>query len=134
MPLIFKPRSRPGVGRKVAGFYSRLCSASVVPPLDQSYSYDPMGNRRAYSDQSASTAYTANNANRYTAVGGIASTYDANGNLLSDGVKNYAWDAENQLIAVAPVSPVTGSQKVEYSYDWRMRRTGKKSYTCTSGA
>lgn len=106
----------------------------VVSPLDQSYTYDPMGNRAAYTDTSGSTAYTANKANQYTTVGGITSVYDANGNLLSDGVKNYAWDAENQLISVTPVTPSEGSHKVEYTYDWRMRRTGKKSYTYTTGA
>ncbi len=118
-------------------------SAAVVPPLDQAYAYDPMGNGRTYTEQGKSVAYAANAANQYTGISESISAgapvqsalvYDANGNLRFDGAKNYSWDAENQLIAVTPVTATEGSQRVEYTYDWRMRRTGKKSYTYTAGA
>jgi len=116
-------------------------SAVTVPPLDQTYTYDPMGNRSAYSESGTAVAYTKNNANQYTgivAAGAIALTqspvYDPNGNMLSDGVKNYGWDAENQLVSVAPASPVSGDMKGEFAYDWRMRRIAKKTFVFTSGA
>jgi len=32
-------------------------------------------------------------------VGSATLTYDANGNLLSDGINAYAWNARNQLAA-----------------------------------
>ncbi len=116
--------------------------AAVVPPLDQSYSYDPMGNRRAYTEQGKSIAYAANSANQYDSVtsteNGTPKTencaYDKNGNLLNDGVRAYTWDAENQLVAVTPVNPTEGSKRVEYTYDWRMRRQDKKSLVFTNGA
>ena len=38
-----------------------------------------------------------NGLNQYTAVAGNAYAYDANGNLISDGVNSYVYDAENRL-------------------------------------
>ena len=39
-------------------------------------------------------------------------TYDANGNMTSDGVRNYAWDAENRLIKITE-----GTKTTEIEYD-----------------
>lgn len=44
-------------------------------------------------------AYAANGLNQYTAAGAVAFVYDANGNLVGDGVNNYTFDAENRLVA-----------------------------------
>jgi YD repeat-containing protein len=44
-------------------------------------------------------------------------TYDANGNLTSDGTRTFEWDARNQLTAV-----VSGTRRTEYSYDASRRR------------
>ncbi len=47
-------------------------------------------------------------------------TYDANGNLLNDGIKTYEWDAVNRLIAIN----YTGtSKRTEFSYDPLGRRS-----------
>ena len=43
---------------------------------------------------------------------GQSFTYDANGNMTSDGVRNYAWDAENRLIRI-----VDGPKRTEIEYD-----------------
>jgi RHS repeat-associated protein len=43
-------------------------------------------------------AYTTNGLNQYTAAGGATITYDANGNLVSDGTNTYTYDIENRLI------------------------------------
>jgi RHS repeat-associated protein len=54
--------------------------------------------------------------------GGSASgtfTYDVNGNLTSDGVRTFEWDAENRLVAV-----VKGTHRSEFVYDGMSRRTG----------
>jgi RHS repeat-associated protein len=45
-------------------------------------------------------------------------TYDLNGNLLSDGTRNFAYDDENQLTTVW----VTNSWRSDFVYDGRMRR------------
>jgi RHS repeat-associated protein len=45
-----------------------------------------------------SRAYTANGLNQYTAAGGAAFCYDANGNLTADGSSVYLYDIENRLV------------------------------------
>ena len=45
-------------------------------------------------------------------------SYDLNGNLLSDGNRNFSYDDENQLISVW----VTNNWKSDFVYDGRMRR------------
>jgi RHS repeat-associated protein len=64
--------------------------------------------------------YTSNRLNQYTAVNGVALTYDGNGNLISDGINNYAYDAENRLIAA-----VTPTHTASYAYDPFDRRIAK---------
>ena len=43
--------------------------------------------------------YSVNGLNQYTSAGGAAFSYDANGNLISDGTTSYGYDAENRLIS-----------------------------------
>ncbi len=43
--------------------------------------------------------YTANGLNQYTAAGPASFTYDANGNLTSDGTNLYTYDVENRLVS-----------------------------------
>ena len=52
-----------------------------------------------------------NNLNQLTNLSGQARIYDRNGNLLSDGQRNYAWNAENGLIRITyPSSPLPGKE------------------------
>ncbi|MBL8140839.1 MAG: hypothetical protein JNM38_07020 [Acidobacteria bacterium] len=44
-------------------------------------------------------------------------TYDANGNLTSDGTRSFEWDARNQLVAVT-----AGQHRSEFTYDGLQRR------------
>jgi RHS repeat-associated protein len=44
-------------------------------------------------------------------------TYDANGNLTSDGTRTFEWDARNQLVAVS-----VGTHRSEFTYDGLQRR------------
>jgi RHS repeat-associated protein len=44
--------------------------------------------------------YVSNSLNQYTSVGGVAHTYDGNGNLAGDGANSYAYDAESRLMSV----------------------------------
>ena len=66
---------------------------------------DPAGNTRT-------------NQYQITNTGGTRSlTYDANGNLTSDGTRTFEWDARDQLVAV-----VAGTRRTQFSYDgWRRR-------------
>ncbi len=47
----------------------------------------------------------------------------------------YTWDAENRLIAVEPgaASPLNGSQKAEYNYDYQGRRIQKQVWSRAGG-
>jgi RHS repeat-associated protein len=60
-----------------------------------------------------------------------AFTYDQDGNLTSDGVWDYQWDAENRLIALEtdPVaqSAGLGHHRFEFRYDYLGRRVLKRS-------
>jgi uncharacterized protein RhaS with RHS repeats len=50
---------------------------------------------------------TYDDANQIATFGGTSFTYDDNGNLTSDGVRSYAWNARDQL---APLTgPVSGT-------------------------
>jgi RHS repeat-associated protein len=57
-------------------------------------------------------------------------TYDANGNLLSDGLRNFAYDDENQLITVW----VTNTWQSQFIYDGKMRRRIRKEFTWSGSA
>jgi YD repeat-containing protein len=93
-------------------------SASPFP--DITYHYDAAGNRTSTVTSSGTVVYVPNALNQYTSVGGVAQTYDANGNLTGDGTNTYVFDAENRL-----VSATTASGAASYAYDPFMRRTKK---------
>jgi RHS repeat-associated protein len=59
-----------------------------------------------------------------------AYTYDADGNLLTDGLWQYTWNAENRLTSVTSVSavPDDAKRKLEFEYDHAGRRIQKKVY------
>ncbi len=61
------------------------------------YNYDAMGNRTSTVINGVTTAYAVNDMNEYTSVGGVAYSYDKDGNLVSDGNNIYAYDALDQL-------------------------------------
>jgi RHS repeat-associated protein len=68
----------------------------------------------------ASTAYVPDRLNRYSSVGGAGYSYDANGNLTSDGVYTYTYDEENRLRTASGAGT-----SVTYTYDPAGRRRQK---------
>lgn len=92
------------------------------PSTDVQFALDGVHNRQTVQVNATTTTYTANNVNQYTMLaGGTAATltYDANGNLLSDGAQTYQYDYENRLVSV-------GSGAVgKYFYDALGRRVLK---------
>src|SRR5271157_750072 len=62
-------------------------------------------------------------------------TYDADGNLLSDGRWTYAWDAENRLINLTSLSgaPAGSQLQLAFAYDYQGRRTQKIVSTNNGG-
>jgi RHS repeat-associated protein len=56
-------------------------------------------------------------------------TYDLNGNLLSDGTRNFTYDDENELIGVSVASTWSNS----FAYDGKMRRRIEKDFSWNAG-
>jgi len=90
------------------------------------YTYDADGHVVSKGGTMASTGLPAavsgntfNAANAMTAFNGAALTYDANGNLTSDGTNSYGWDARNHLIAIG------GANLATFVYDALGRRAQK---------
>jgi RHS repeat-associated protein len=61
-----------------------------------------------------------NSLNQLTNLSGQAFTFDADGNLTSDGQRTYTWDAENRLVAIA--YPGHGGKATTFAYDGLGRR------------
>jgi RHS repeat-associated protein len=91
-----------------------------------SYAYDLTGQRttvggsyaRTGTPQAVSPA-TYNVNNQLTQWKGANLTYDANGNLTSDGTNTYTWNARNQLVAIS------GGASASFQYDPFGRRVSK---------
>ena len=87
------------------GLY-RLTEASYSTGEKFAYDYDAVGNREAMTvtaplGGTEVTTYTYDAANRLTYVGGVALTWDNNGNLVEDHEgTEYAYDTANRLIRV----------------------------------
>jgi len=63
-------------------------------------------------------------------------TYDADGNLTSDGRWTNRWDAENRLVEMQPISGIPASAKkiLHFNYDARGRRASKTVSNWTGSA
>lgn len=59
-------------------------------------------------------------------------TYDADGNLLSDGIRGYTWDAANRLIRIETLAAAASAGvpylRVEYTYDSESRRVRRQLF------
>jgi RHS repeat-associated protein len=105
--------------------------ANGTASQQENYTYDPLGNRttKSIGNPAATTfAYKYDAANQLTEIhsGSLAGpllatlTYDFNGNVASDGIRSYTWDALDQLAQVS-----AGATTVTYSYDSEGRRIKK---------
>ena len=57
--------------------------------------------------------------------------YDEDGNLIRDGRWEYTWDCENRLVSMETrddLANATPRKRLEFTYDYQGRRTGKKVY------
>lgn len=104
--------------------------APIIAGQDESYLLDGVGNwvsvqTLAGSDSDA-VGYQTNEMNEYSRIGAADQSYDNNGNLLSDGSRNYRYDARNRLVQVTTLS---GNIIASYKYDAFGRRTVKRAGT-----
>ncbi|MGI6494689.1 MAG: RHS repeat-associated core domain-containing protein [Kiritimatiellia bacterium] len=96
------------------------------------YAFDNIGNALWASLNAVTNIYTANELNQYTNILRASApprelSYDLDGNLLTDGVWSYTWDAENRLIAAYS----NGLCVVSNAYDHMSRRVLKVTPTAT---
>jgi YD repeat-containing protein len=61
----------------------------------------------AHAEAAVSRSYAVNGLNQYATVSGTAHTYDANGNLTSDGASSYVYDVENRLVTATGATTAT---------------------------
>ena len=97
------------------------------------YEYDPIGNRIYAAFNSETNTYSANPLNQYAVITNSVSSvplceikpsYDYDGNMLTNGVWSYSWDAENRLKAVYSNDTLL----VSNVYDHQSRRIEKSLY------
>ena len=97
---------------------------STPPPtsVTQSYAYgyDAADNITSFVKPVGTNTGTYNSLNELTARGTQPYSYDANGNLLNDGVRNHQWDAESRLIGISLVA--TPTTTTQFKYDGLDRR------------
>ncbi len=91
------------------------------PTLQNTYTYDAVGNRTAANFNGIATTYGKNNMNQLTGLNSTVFTFDNRGNLTFDGIFYKTYDAENRLKkdSSAPGSVIT------YAYDAIGRRVTK---------
>ena len=89
------------------------------------YGYNPasqISNRSTSNDAyvwndavDVSRDYVVNGLNQYESAGSASFSYDANGNLTSDGTTDYLYDVENRLVQAKDTA--SGATKVTLYYD-----------------
>ena len=97
---------------------------SITATKYQDWTLDGLGNFAEFDDNGASQTRDVNAANEITSTTGIATpTYDAAGNIVSDGTLKYQYDAWNRQTVVRRVSD--NSLVATYAYDGQNRRVTK---------
>ncbi|MEI2737767.1 MAG: RHS repeat-associated core domain-containing protein [Chitinophagaceae bacterium] len=91
------------------------------PVIQNTYTYDAVGNRTAANLNGATTTYTINNLNQLTGVNTTSFNFDDRGNITFDGTFYKTYDSENRLKkdSASPTSVIT------YGYDALGRRITK---------
>jgi RHS repeat-associated protein len=79
----------------------RLTAADYDDGTFFHYSYDSVGNRLTQETLAGTNSYVYDIANRLIEVDGVSYTWDANGNLLNDGMRTYTYNSANRLVGVA---------------------------------
>ncbi|MEM6411026.1 MAG: RHS repeat-associated core domain-containing protein [Pseudomonadota bacterium] len=81
-----------GISDDVDWSFTRNAASQILTENQSNDSYSWDGHR------DLNRAYTTNGLNQYESAGSATFTYDANGNLTSDGVYTYVYDVENRLV------------------------------------
>ena len=87
------------------------------------YEFDPIGNRIASTNNTASLSYTANELNQYLEIANgqtIEPSYDDDGNMTTYGDWTLAWNGENRLTQISNFQ-----FQISYTYDYQGRMVEK---------
>ena len=88
----------------------RLATANCGSGWSQTFGYDAFSNITKSGSISFQPVYTnpqtGQNTNRFISIPGTSVSYDANGNVLSDGSHTYTWDADGHSITLDGVNLV----------------------------
>jgi YD repeat-containing protein len=98
----------------------RLTGAQYSTGESFAYTYDAVGNRLSLTTGEGVVNYEYDAANRLTSVNGQAYAWDANGNLLDDGLRSYTYDHADRLTQVA-----NGALTTEFAYNGAGDRVAK---------
>ncbi len=100
---------------------SQLISFKRGNTVDNTYQFDPLGNRVKVTENGVTTNYNSNRINAYTSISGglsFSPKYDANGNLLNDADHQYKYNFNNKLVSA-------DNGLVAFAYDALGRRISK---------
>ena len=90
---------------------------------DDTYADDSRGNITSKTESGTTTTFTYSNSgwkDQLVSVNGVDLTYDANGNVLTYGDKDYTWNSGRNLESI-----VDGDNEYSYTYDENGIRTSK---------
>ena len=107
---------------------SQLTSFKRGTTVDNTYQFDPLGNRLKVIENGVVTNYNSNRINGYSSISsGIYFTpqYDGNGNLINDTDHQYKYDLNNKLSRV-------DTNLATYAYDALGRRISKTTSSATT--
>ena len=111
---------------------SEVVSAAIGANL-YVHTYDDIGNHTLFADNAATNTFTHNNLNQLSTAQETSAPsaplweigYTSDGGISSDGLWDYAYDAEDQLASVTSSELTNGAIRVFNSYDYRHRRMSK---------
>lgn len=103
--------------------YTYDSNNQLLSANDDTYAYDSRGNITSKTESGTTTTFTYSTGgwkDQLVSVNGVDLTYDANGNVLTYGNKEYTWNSGRNLESI-----VDGDNKYSYTYDETGIRTSK---------
>jgi hypothetical protein len=136
----YNDRNEVTLTRNYTGTNPDGASDPETVALARQFSYDAIGNRLTSQNGTSSVRGNTSNAfNWYTAISNPSASpvHGLDGNQTQSGSGWYnEWDAENRLTLdrECATSPVNGSKKLEFTYDYRSRWIRRnREHLCVTG-
>ncbi|HEY3854175.1 MAG TPA: RHS repeat-associated core domain-containing protein [Verrucomicrobiae bacterium] len=114
------PATSVAVNGITASMYGDSTFAAAGLPLTSSYTATASDSLGRHSTNTVNVTVATN----------VLFHYDANGNLTNDGLRNFVYDDENELVQAS----VSNAWMSQFQYDGKMRRRIRKEFTWQGGA